>query len=571
MKICYIWVENFRNLENFGFNLSSTFKFIFDRNKNRLTRKSFDKLPDNFFGENVSDVIGIIGKNGSGKSNVVELVCKMLKGAKTSLQTNFFLIVEENGNLICKYSLLGRKHPEADFNIHFEDYSGNINPLKVVYFSNVFDERLNNFDKEVADISVNNLFGRGTLFRRYKTSDFEKQINLINSGIFSTLNIELPTKVQLTSRVWVHHFNSSMEREVFRESYKNIMEFKTIFRDRIRSIKPENKFIHLFRFGFFFEFFNNYSRRGIKRTEEPRYLFENISQVISNLIELRSTEEITENLIIYLEKELSFFTREKLSQLLEIDIKNRSYSSIEDIYSQIDFVKSLKYSIGSMNIEYSSEGSRNRELEYFTFNFNPSASKDFINKFIKLFAYNSFFNINWMGISSGHKAYLNLFASLFNELKKSKHTNLLLCIDEGDLYLHPKWQIEFFDKLLAVLPTIFFGNIQLILTSHSPFLLSDLPKQNITILENETPVSPKDGIELKINTFGGNLYNLYSEPFFLGRKRTSDFAYNKIKSLIEKVEKKELSKQDKISALKIANILGDEIIQFQIKKQLGND
>jgi len=160
---------------------------------------------------------------------------------------------------------------------------------------------------------------------------------------------------------------------------------------------------------------------------------------------------------------------------------------------------------------------------------------------------------------------------LSQELKYTRQTNLFICIDEGDLYLHPMWQIEFFDKLLNVLPTIFSGKIQLVLTSHSPFLLSDLPKQNITILDKSFVNSSQDGIDLKTNTFGGNLYDLYSEPFFLENKRTSDFAYKKIKKLIELVESKNLSIYDKADALKLSNIIGDDIIKFKIQKLLTND
>ncbi len=203
MKICYIWVEKFRNFENFGFNLSSSQKFKFDLERNTLSKKEVDALPSNFFGESISDVVGIIGKNGSGKSNAVELVCKILKGAKTSLQTKFFVIVEDNNKLVCYHSFTGFILPLTDFKISFEEYKGSINPLKVVFFSNVFDERRNEFDSEVSDISVNNLFNRQRFLRRGETTDFEKQIRLINSKIFTSLNIDLPSHVQLTSKVWL--------------------------------------------------------------------------------------------------------------------------------------------------------------------------------------------------------------------------------------------------------------------------------------------------------------------------------------------------------------------------------
>jgi len=570
MKICYIWVEKFRNFENFGFNLSSSHKFKYDADNNALTKKEVYALPTNFFGERIIDVIGVIGKNGSGKSNAVELVCKILKGAKTSLQTNFFIIIEEDNKLVCLYSFLNRVMPKTDFQISFEEYKGSINPLKVVFFSNVFDERRNEFDNEVSDISVNNLFNRQHFLRREKITDFEKQIRLINSKIFSSLNIDLPTQVQLISKVWINRGNSSMERDSYGNNYETIREFKKLFRDRLREIRSENKFIHLLRFGYFFEMYNSYSRRSRYSENSFKVQFANIEQFIPSLFNLR-TEDISEKLIDFLDIEFSNMPYEQQTLFLESDEKKESESQFEKIRKQIDFLKKLKLSTSELNIDYNAEGARNRGLEYFTFNYKSRYSKGFINEFITLFGQSSVFDINWIGISSGHKAYLNLFASLYQELRYTRQNNLLLCIDEGDLYLHPMWQIEFFDKLLNVLPTIFSGNIQLLLTSHSPFLLSDLPKQNITILDKSITGSCLDGIELKINTFGGNLYDLYSEPFFLGQKRTSDFAYNKIKSLITTVENKQMSRKNKIELLNLANIIGDEVIRFRIKKILEND
>ena len=570
MNICFIWVAKFRNFENFGFNLSSSHKFKYDVENNSLTKKNVNPLPFLFFGEKIKDVVGIIGKNGSGKSNAVELVCKILKGAKSSLQTNFFVIIEDDDKLFCHYSFSNNIKPSANFKVLFKNYEGSINPLKIVFFSNVFDERRNEFDNEVSDISVNNLFNRQHFLRKEKITDFEKQIRLINSKIFSSLNIDLPTQIQLTSKVWINRFNSAVERDIYGQSFDVIKEFKRIFRDRLREIRPENKFVHLLRFGFFFEMYNNYSRRSRFKENVFRVQFANLELFIPSLFNLR-TEEISEKLIDFLEYEFSNMQPEQLSLFLDREEKKESDVQLEKIKKQIDFLKTLKFSTSELDIEYNSEGARNRGLEYFTFNYKSRISKSFINEYIILFGQSSVFDINWIGISSGHKAYLNLFASLYQELRYTRQTNLLLCIDEGDLYLHPMWQIEFFDKLLSILPSFFSGEIQLILTSHSPFLLSDLPNQNITILDKSITGSSQDGIELKTNTFGGNLYDLYSEPFFLGQKRTSDFAYNKIKTLINLVENKELNRKDKKELTDLANLIGDEVIQFRLKKILEKD
>jgi predicted ATPase len=572
MKICYIWVKNFRNFNNLGLNLSSSSKFFYNSEENLLSKIEVDELPKDFFGENITEVTGIVGQNGVGKSNALELICKVLKNGKASLKGDFFIIVEELGKYTCYYSLLNNEHPKSNFKIVFEEYHGSINPLKVVFFSNVFDERRNDFEREVSDISVNNLH-RGNIFLRAdKITNFEKQINLINSKIFRSLNINTPTEIQFIAKS-VNRLNSSRESLIYGENYEIINDFKKQFRERIRDISDQNKFIYLLRYGFFFEIFQRYYRKGRYDGVEFKTSIENLNTFIGSLISMRTTDEITEKMIDFLEFEL-IQTPEQIELFRERDGDFNFESKYEKFRNQIEFIRKLKFTVKELNkdLEISNvvEGSRNRGLDYFILSYKSPKAKKFINEYINLFERSYIFDVNWLGISSGHKAYLNLFASLFHELKHSRQQNLLLCIDEGDLYLHPKWQVEFFDKLISVLPKIFSGNIQLILTSHSPFLLSDLPKQNITILDNSINNST-DGFKLPINTFGGNLYDLYSFPFFLENKRTSDFAYNKIKELIEKVEKQQYSIQEKEELLKLSNILGDEIIQFRINKLLKDD
>jgi len=568
MKICYIWVKHFRNFDNFGFNLSSSHKFEYDLETNSISIQRGTRLPDDFFGARITDVIGIIGKNGAGKSNALELICKLSKGAKTSVQTDFLIIIEDKEVLRCYFSFEGNTKPSANFDIQFEDYKGSINPLKVVFFSNVFDERRNEFDGEVSDISANTLFMRPFL-KGEKITAFAKQVRLINSKVFSTLNIEFPVQVQFTNKIF-GRVNTSMDRYAFGSNFDALKHLGQLFRSRLREIKRGSKFTHLMRLGFFFEVLYNFARKNRDKNDQLINHHKNLELFISSLANLK-TEEISEGLIDFLETEFSTLPAEQLSLLMEIEEVKDSSGDGDKLPEQIAFLRKLKHSSSELLIEHNSEGIRNRGREYFTFDYKSEYAKSFVNEYISLFGQLDIFEINWVGISSGHKAYLNLFASLFQELRYTRQEHLLLCIDEGDLYLHPMWQIEFFDKLIKVLPRIFTGNIQLVLTSHSPFLLSDLPKQNITILDKSLTGSSQNGTELKMNTFGANLYDLYSGPFFLGQKRTSDFAYSKIKDLINAVENKRISKKDRVGYMALANLIGDEVIQYRIKKLLKND
>ncbi|ASK29382.1 hypothetical protein CEY12_04380 [Chryseobacterium sp. T16E-39] len=560
MTICYIWIEKFRNFSNTGFNLSSQNKFDYNHELKTIKKEVVNDLPKDFFGKNIKEVTAFVGKNGSGKSNALELICKVLKNYKSTINTNYLVIYEENGYLECRYNFSDDIAPKANFDISIDHFETPLNPLKVVFFSNVFDDRRNNFGKEISDVSVNNKY-RNTISRKRETSDFLKQLKLINSSTFKNLNIEYPNKVVISTRIFSARMNSSMEQSLYRQNYNIYKEFKSFIGKRLTDSKTDKKFLYSVRFGFFFEYIEDYLRgnryRYIRNNNYyPDYdkFSDKLGTFLNDQFDLR-TEEISENILYF------------IGELFQPEIQNNLFTpdEVKSHHLKIEFLFKLKLLIVEVPIEYYLEGLRTNSYEDFVFEYSSSKSSKIINDFTKLFDKENFFNINWIGISSGHKAYLNLFATLFDELKFTKQPNLFLCIDEGDLYLHPKWQIEFFDRLINVLPNIYSGKIQLLLTSHSPFILSDLPNQNITILHNTS--GSLNGTDLNIKTFGGNLYDLYSEPFFLKEKKTSEFAYKQIKDLILKLESNNTN-YSKEEILKLVNIIGDEIISLRLKNIL---
>lgn len=578
MKICFVWVEKFRNFTDLGINLSSEIKFEYNSKNNALNYDEVIPLPDDFFGERICEVTGIIGKNGSGKSNALELICKALKGGKSDVGYDFFIITKENNQLKCYFHFRELKmiNHANNLDIVFEEYPNKINPLKVIFFSNVFDDRRNDFNTEIADISVNNLHNRKfNVARNKKLSDFEKQINFIGSKHFQILETNVPNKILISLKLWNNRLNFASQRFTYRDNQEKMNKIRSFFRSRLRELTDQNRLIQAIKYGFFLDIYEKISRDYSRKGEFRDILLNQFDTFIESISINGYTDEITDEFIYFIENRMDSLIIENQFDLFEFyNEDEHSYSNNQKkplISEQLEFIKNIKNHFSLISLIVTNDKSRNRTSENFIIDYDNKNSIRIINEFIRLFESSNYIDVNWLGISSGHKAYLNLFSSIYDEVRYLKTQNLLICIDEGDLYLHPKWQIEFFDKLITVLPNVFSGNIQLILTSHSPFLLSDLPKQNITILDEGLINSTSNGIDLTINTFGGNLYDLYSEPFFLGDKRTSDFAYNKIKSLIEKVESRTYNKVEKIELLKLTNIIGDEIIQYRVKKTLDND
>ena len=111
-------------------------------------------------------------------------------------------------------------------------------------------------------------------------------------------------------------------------------------------------------------------------------------------------------------------------------------------------------------------------------------------------------------------------------------------------------------------------NYHFIFTSHSPFLLSDLPKENIIFLEKGKQVYPfKDGKQ----TFGANIHTLLSHGFFMKDGLMGEFAKSKIDDVIKYLnnDKKNTITTDK-DAQNIINIIGEPIIKRELQRMLKN-
>lgn len=90
-------------------------------------------------------------------------------------------------------------------------------------------------------------------------------------------------------------------------------------------------------------------------------------------------------------------------------------------------------------------------------------------------------------LSDGEKGIISLVAdiayrmALLNPglLDKVLETPGVVLIDEIDLHLHPAWQKKVVSDLTRIFP-----NIQFIMTTHSPSILVNIPKENIQILDH---------------------------------------------------------------------------------------
>lgn len=120
-----------------------------------------------------------------------------------------------------------------------------------------------------------------------------------------------------------------------------------------------------------------------------------------------------------------------------------------------------------------------------------------------------------------------------HDLIEYSYVNLIL--EEVELYFHPEYQRKYIYYLLKQIGQVKLHNIRainIILVTHSPFVLTDIPKNNVLFLQEGHPTHV-----MQENTFGANIHALLQNGFFLEGAPIGEFAKEKINKMFERLHK----------------------------------
>lgn len=109
----------------------------------------------------------------------------------------------------------------------------------------------------------------------------------------------------------------------------------------------------------------------------------------------------------------------------------------------------------------------------------------------------------------------NLNTNRYNE-RLVKYEKINIIFDEVELYYHPELQRRFIKDLFDNIRSanlLQIKAINFLFVTHSPFILSDIPNDHILYLESKD--SKNEQLELSNETFGGNIHDLLANSFFL--------------------------------------------------------
>lgn len=158
---------------------------------------------------------------------------------------------------------------------------------------------------------------------------------------------------------------------------------------------------------------------------------------------------------------------------------------------------------------------------------------------------------------------LNVNSVHSSEVEKIKYEYINIIFDEIELYFHPEYQRRFVFELLERLDSLKKGGnidnikgINILFCTHSPFILSDIPKENVLFL----------GDEMDFKTFGANITTSLASSFFM-EYLIGEFAKTKITNIIEKLNKISNDKEnnnDKENILKTIRLIDEPILRNKL-------
>ena len=571
-KLIYFYCSpKLRGFDETEFNFFSKYKIHFDKDTKTLTvTKNTENYIDNFYDDNI-EINAIVGNNGTGKSTLLKRIFRICHSEIKNIEAE---------EIILGFELTEFSHP---FFIYFDIEKRDCKWTEIIYKDNKLcvQRRLEDFDKDVLN-----------------EEDHKKQFNVHHCQYITEVldfemydNTKYPTMGMMRSDLSEYPYDNTKMMSFFSYQLKQQSFFLSNSAEKIKLpfTYPEN-----------LKIFSSYVPYKVcmtlKNSEDGEDTYgspmdEDLVNIILNLRNLSNEQNF---IALYhlpnefedsiLELLLMLFLK-SVSEEEKKEISNYTYSDefkcISGIYKKVNNIFDFMERKNSVNIA--------PYREFLKFLYHPEKKivineekrclevplgsiEGFLNTYPHIAGEKQFLHFSW-GLSSGETAMLDLYSKfyqIYQSIKGSEKKDVLLLIDEADAYFHPQWQKNYVRDTLDVAKQIFEGfGVQIILATHSPIMLSDIPKQNVLYLKKEenagTKVVPR---EERLETFGANIFSLFKDTFFLEGSGIGSFAEENLEELLKRIhDLKEINEEEIEYIKKRIMMIGDPFIRQKFENE----
>jgi hypothetical protein len=604
------------------------------------------KPADNFFGSNIS-IQAIVGKNGSGKSSVLELMYRMINNFALQLVKKqkrraaeviyhiegvysdlYFVKGNILGSLLCRGEFIGftfgdhkisfsKENDEFSDFVFYEDIKNEelIEIAKMFFYSIVTNYSLQSFidfdykteratqfsanEKSGIDSSaiwINSLFHKndGYLtpivlnpYRHNGTIDLRKEYQLTNSRLSSILIESKRNKREFIEGYQLNSIEYTYEPLLFLKKFAYWKKKDANFDDFIK------KFLALDKQTFASIILKEYGWDTSPLQLEPHniaclYLVYKTLSIASKypsfdnfdrFDDINKFEDIADEndkmdliaLVREIKKHKSHITLKIRQTLKYLDWSYKTSESPPHLnfdFSYDEYIDGLDLNKQLKGLDDITE---HLPPPFFSFNIKLEKTKSEDGK--------PNVPILFQRMSSGERQFIYTMSTFVYHIKnilsiqqsnRVRYRSINLILDEVELCFHPEYQRLFVDNLIRTIQRLKLNthcSFNIIIATHSPFVLSDIPMCNILHLKNGI-VQSKEQFK---NPFGANINDILYQSFFLENGFIGEYARKKILKIIELLNKPLKSIIDQKENIKeTISYVGEPLIQKQLQS-LYND
>ena len=523
------------------FNFSDEYKVNFNFETNELKIDKNSDYIENFYGESIYNISPIVGINGIGKTTVLNIISGYSPGKREQDSDNQYFFLFE----------IGKQEDRVRFKLSYNNLSvANLPAYRERTFYRNQDGSFD-CDPEGYDVTRNILYVN--LPSKGKGGVIESRTTLNQEGL----------------AMFIHSYLGLSERKIMSSVLSCSLDISPYgLKDYSNSIPIGIKAIGFLIYKSIHNIFY----------EEDEFIKKLLSESLLSKCEKYLKEDVSDyenygfNLLLEIVKELD-------KNEVKAETRKIRKEYVESIISIVKVFRKFRYV--STKIEDDSEyillkySNNNRRLF--------EDLNDRLLQYTKLkglmrdlcYRLNENFNNYYLleenpdyHMSTGEGNLIEIFSQLYTYLSMHEESSedIILLVDELESGMHLEWSRRLIKILIDNLSEILEDEgkgrkIQLIFTTHSPYMLSDIKPGNVIMIEKNQDTGYSEGKVLQ-NTFAKNIQEIMKENLI--DNIYGDFALAKINSMIERLNEKEEQEGNEEELLKEIHLISEPILRNKL-------
>ena len=523
------------------FNFSDEYKVNFNFETNELKIDKNSDYIENFYGESIYNISPIVGINGIGKTTVLNIISGYSPGKREQDSDNQYFFLFE----------IGKQEDRVRFKLSYNNLSvANLPAYRERTFYRNQDGSFD-CDPEGYDVTRNILYVN--LPSKGKGGVIESRTTLNQEGL----------------AMFIHSYLWLSDRKIISSVLSCSLDISPYgLKDYSNSIPIGIKAIGFLIYKSIHNIFY----------EEDEFIKKLLSESLLSKCEKYLKEDVSDyenygfNLLLEIVKELD-------KNEVKAETRKIRKEYVESIISIVKVFRKFRYVSTKIEddseyilLKYSNNNRRlfedlnDRLLQYTKL---KGLMRDLCYDLNKSFNnYNLIKETPNYHMSTGEGNLIEIFSQLYTYLSMHEESSgdIILLVDELESGMHLEWSRRLIKILIDNLSEILEDEgkgrkIQLIFTTHSPYMLSDIKPGNVIMIEKNQETGYSEGKVLQ-NTFAKNIQEIMKENLI--DNIYGDFALAKINSMISRLNGEMTQAENEEELLKEIHLISEPILRNKL-------